>query len=291
MNHRLHPECEGARRQNHVAVVPLVVAHPVVLPAELIHLIARERVTLLLLPRGDDPSDGSQYRVGSRIGLQRHHQETARAWVHILARELVELGQVNDDQALALGHRDRYALQAAWNEARPWRATDQAWMLRIQHDPSAPSRMLHRDSSHGYTDDPRLALPEEPEAVDDFVLAARGRAAHDREHADYEQERKRRRALPLDEQLRLALRDCEARGVPVGGPRNAIAKQIEKLERRALEPADRTRDAEVRPPEDDGIPRRRRRRLNTEAAARRRRERERKKPGPLIVRRIDPETL
>jgi hypothetical protein len=263
----------------------------VVLPAELIHLITRGRVTLLLLERGDDPADGAQYRVGTRIGLQRHHQEPARAWVHILDRDVVELGKINDDQARALGHRDRYAMQASWHAERPWRATQQAWLLRIEHDPSAPSRLLHRDSSHGYTEDPRLALPEEPEAVDDFVLAARGRAAHERELAGYEQERERRRALPLDERLRLALRDATARGVPDGGPRNAIAKQIEVLERRALAPADRTRDAEVRPPEDDDLPRRPRRRLNPEAAARRRRERERKKAGPLIIRRIDGETL
>jgi hypothetical protein len=182
-----------------VACVPALIARPVVLPAELIHLITRERVTLLLIPRsGEDPADGAQYRVGARIGLQRHHQEPARAWVHILDR------------------------------------------------------------------------------------------AHASERAAYEAECARRRSLPLDEQLRLALRDCAARGVADSGPRHAIAKQIAKLEERALAPADRTRDAEVRPPEDDDLPRRRRRRANPEAAARRRHERERKKPGPLGIHRVDP---
>lgn len=271
----------------------LIAARPLVLEPEQIHLIARGRITLLLLPSTGEVGEPAPYRAGTRVALQRAHGETARAWVNVEHVDPpVALGELTDDQVAALGHRDIYALQAAWRErGQPWDPRARVWLLRIEHDDSAPPRLLHRDSSHAYTEDPLLALRGEQEAVDDFALAAAQRAAHAREHAEYEQRRAERRRLPLEDQLKLALRDCAARGVPDSGPRNAIVKQIEVLERRAIAPADRTRDAEIRAPEEDDTPRRPRRRPNPEAAARRRRDRDRKKPGPLSTRRVDPTSL
>lgn len=49
-----------------------------------------------------------------------------------------------------------------------------------------PPRLLHRDVTRGYTDDPHMALPHEPEAVDKVtqeLLSAEARE-RDRERAD-----------------------------------------------------------------------------------------------------------
>lgn len=265
-------------------------AHSLIVPGEQIHLIARGRCRALLVPRGAEPGDVPPYRVGARVALQRAASEPARGWVNILRVTDVALGELDDDQARELGHRDVYALQAAWLERGvPWDSRARAWMLRIEHDDAAPSRLLHRDSLHGYTDDPRLALRGEPEAVDDFTLAARQRAAHRAEVEAYEQLRAGRARMPLDERLALVLRDADARGVAVGAQRAAIVKQLDIMERRTYSPADRTADAEVRAPDpDDELPRPRRR-GGAALERHKRAERERKRPGPLNVHHVDPD--
>lgn len=266
-----------------------IAARPLILPAEQIHLIARGRCTLLLIARGDEPGEAPPYRAGARVALQRAASEPARGWVHVNRSTDVALGELDDDQAHDLGHRDIYALQSAWRErGQRWDPQTRAWLLHIEHDDAAPSRLLHRDSSHGYTEDPQLALREEPEAVDDFVLAAQQRAAHHAEQEAFERLLTHRSEMPLDERLALALRDSVTRGVAVGGPRAAIVKQLVVMERRIYSPANRDADAEIRAAEQQPRPRRP---ASPELAAHKRRERERKAPGPLTVRHVDPSEL
>jgi hypothetical protein len=259
-----------------------------IVPSKQLALIQAGHCTRLLVPRGAELGHLPPYSVGSRVALQEAANAPARARV-ILGRVTdVALGSPDIAQELAeLGYRDIYELQAEWVErVGTWRTTDRAWLYRIVLDTSAPSRLLHQDSSHGYTTDPHQALHAEPEAVDDFFLAGSRRAAHTAEHTRLEQERAAREQLPLHERLRLVTEDAARLDIPLTPEINAVRDRIRDLERRILRPVDRNRDAEVAAPAEEPSRRRRRKRSDRERASAQRR-----KPGPLTIRHVDPIAL
>lgn len=215
----------------------------VVLPRQQIHLVVRGQRTALLIPRGEERGDRPPFHAGSTIALQPAPSRPATCRVAVSRVSDIALGELDDDQARELGHRDIYALQAAWYEnGHQWDPAARAWLLRIAVDSAAAPRLLHRDSTHGYTTRVHDALPDEPEAVDDVRLAAGRRHAEKTERDRFEQLLAERRGLPAPDRLRLALDDARARGIDIEADPDArkIVLRIADFERKVYRPAERS---------------------------------------------------
>jgi hypothetical protein len=217
---------------------------PLVLAAEQIHLVVSGQRTALLVPRRAERGDRPPYRAGASIALQIGATRPARARVIVSRVTDIALGELDDGHARELGRRDLDELMAAWvDEHGLWNENARAWLVRVVVDRSAPRRLLHRDSSHGYTDDPRLALPEEPEAVGEHDLERASIDASRAEQRRYEATLAERERLPEHERLRLIVDDARARGIDIDHGLWLVRKRIGALERQVLRPADRNADA------------------------------------------------
>lgn len=260
-----------------------------------IHLFIRGERDLLLMPRQPEQAR-APHQAGSTIALQPAPGREATCRVAVVRETDVALGELDDQDARRLGHRDLDDLMGSWVERHGlWNENARAWRLEVKVDPSAPPRFLRPQSRRimvqgedalQYTSDEREAMADEPEAVDDVALAASRRAAHDAEHTRFERLVAERRRLPLHERVRLALADAERLGVRCRSEHDLIARAIGDVERRVLRPVDRTRDEDVptvkiertrRPPRPVG---------EIEKAAR-----ERRKPRPVSTRVVDPELV
>jgi hypothetical protein len=216
---------------------------PLVLPRQQIHLVVRGERTALLVPRGEEAGERPPFHAGATIALQPAPSRPATCRVAVSRVTDIALGELDDDLARALGQRDIYALQAEWyNDGHQWDPAGRAWLVRIALDAAAAPRLLHRDSTHGYTSRVHDALPDEPEAVDDVRLAAGRRHAEKTERDRFEELLAQRRELPAPDRLRLALDDARARGIDVEADPDArkIVLRIADLERKVYRPADRS---------------------------------------------------
>jgi|1186.fasta_scaffold08126_3 hypothetical protein len=219
----------------------LSVQQPLVLSAEQIHLVVRGQRTALLVPRREARGDRPPYRAGSAIALQVGATRPARARVVVSRITDIALGELDDDQARDLGRRDLDDLMAAWVAERgQWNENARAWLLRVAPDNSARRRLLHRDSTHGYTDDPRLSLPEEPEAVGEHELERASIAAARTEQQRFEQTLAENAQLPDGERLARAIADARTRGVDIEHALWLLRKRLVAIERLVYRPADRT---------------------------------------------------
>lgn len=221
----------------------LYVQQALVLSAEQIHLVVRGQRTALLVPRRGERGDRPPHRAGSAIALQVGVTRPARARVLVSRITDIALGELDDDQARQLGHRDLDELMAAWvDEHGQWNENARAWLLRVALDRSAQRRLLHRDSTHGYTDDPRLALPEEPEAVGEHDLERASISAAHTEQTRFEALLADRERRPEPERLQRAIDDARARGIDIDHALWLLRKRLTALERQVYRPADRTDD-------------------------------------------------
>lgn len=98
------------------------------------------------------------------------------------------------------------------------------------HAMDAP-RLLHRDSSHGYTETPYMAMPDEPEAIaedEQAVLSLRARTSFATER---KQENDRRDRQVWGQRLRRAEMRAADLGVDVFRQQAAIRQAVLEMER------------------------------------------------------------
>ena len=152
-----------------------------------------------------EPKDEFGVRLKIRKG-RRAGEEMSGVWeptdMRIVIRHLERslLHQITDDDARAQGFADSFELFDWWIERhregcghRLPRFPDlhvevPVWLVRFELDASHRPRLLAARSQHGYTADPREALPEEPEAIDRATLDHYAKEARD---ADADRESKR----------------------------------------------------------------------------------------------------
>jgi hypothetical protein len=196
--------------------------------------VLQGRRTMLLEPltHGTAPP----YRAGTHHAVHRDEATLtpARCRVHIARTTDIALGELDDTHAHALGHRDRYALMAHWTDnVQPWDPETRAWLITFRLDTTEPPRLLHRRSEKGYTTNRRDALPDEPEAIPANTLDLYAQRAQ-RADADRVDEILTDRArLPINDRLKLAIRDAEARGAVIDKPLRVITERIAEIERAA----------------------------------------------------------
>lgn len=167
-----------------------------------------------------------RYRLGGSYAVQHDRQTPATGRLIVVSVARQALGDITLRDAKAEGHRTRQEFFDFWGGLFPTMTLDDpVWALVICPDRD-PVRLLHRDSSRGYTTKRHQALPDEPEAVDDDALAyftarARGR------------ERDRRDSIPLDHRLGRALDRASSSGVDVTREAAAIARRVDAIERKS----------------------------------------------------------
>lgn len=135
------------------------------------------------------------------------------------------LGDLTLRDARAEGFRTRREFRDHWHRLFPdMTGRDVVWVLVIRPD-GDPVRLLHKDSSRGYTTRPEEAVPDEPEAVavEDLERFAADAAAR---HVAF------REGLRLEDRLARASRSAQAAGVDVTRERAAIARRVEAIERK-----------------------------------------------------------
>lgn len=199
-----------------------------IVPRSIAHALVAGRATevRLLAHRVESQGTcGAPWRVGESAPVRPSHRDPSVGRVVIESVALVPVTAATPDDARAEGWPGRHpllALARSWiaRVDGPWRAalphaTDEevmerwrarhgqvlAWVMQCHPDPTARARLLAAHSEVGYTADPRLALPDEPEAVDAATQAAITAAAHRRAEAD---DATRRAGLARDLERQLA---------------------------------------------------------------------------------------
>jgi hypothetical protein len=127
-----------------------------------------------------------RYRPGREYAVQPGRGKPARGRIAILAVKSQRLADITFDEARAEGFRSRDEFFDYWRELHG--DVDQdlvVWAIafRLVDD---PPRLLHRDSSHGYTTDTRQALEEEQEAISEEEQRELTREAHERDRKRWE---------------------------------------------------------------------------------------------------------
>lgn len=214
--------------------------------------IAGER-TLLLIPRGDEPGHAPPHHAGARIPLVPGFGRKATCTLLVTRVTDAALGDIDDEQARELGHRDVDEWMAAWvAEHGLFNESARVWRVRVRVDPTEPDRLLPATAGmkgpralQPHTSQQSIALRDAGERPDEHADAASRRHAHAVEHERVDQLLNERARLPLIERLRLAEADAEARGIRITTEQRAIARRIRVLEERVYAPADRYADAET----------------------------------------------
>lgn len=201
------------------------------LPAQEARLVRSGRKRRIWLPAAT--KDGRRkrclYRAGERYRITGHDFS-----IYVVSVELSRLGEVDLKRAREGGHRTGLEMREQWIRAR-----DRAWVRRTEnaervkrlewltHDelvqrwcerwadvqvwdivvrPVVGTRLLHKDSSHGYTSNPTQAMRGEPEAIteEEWRRLQKREQAEKREQREREQVRQRRRLdkMSMDDRIR-----------------------------------------------------------------------------------------
>lgn len=170
-----------------------------------------------------------RYRLDGSYAVQHDRQKPAMGRLVVVTVAQQRLGDITLRDAKAEGHHTRREFLDFWAGLFPTMTEDDpVWALVIAPDRD-PVRLLHRDSSRGYTTKRHQALADEPEAVDDDALTHYTARARERE-------RERRDAVPLNDRLGRALDRASMSGVDVTREAAAIARRVDAIERKAWAP-------------------------------------------------------
>lgn len=157
--------------------------------------------------------------------------------IQITNTHLEPIGNITYEAAVACGHISTSTFLEAWAAKHGPNQDRLTWVITFQVDHRQPVRLLHRDSTHGYTADPRLAVPGEPEAVDDKTLAQYAKHAATHHQATRAVEAARREARALSSQLRVEYARAARRGADVTPEITAIRTQLDTIRNKTEEAA------------------------------------------------------
>jgi hypothetical protein len=228
----------------------------VIFPPEMARLIRRDKKTQTRrLVRNETRC---RFKPGRTYAIQDGHGSPENGRIRILEVWQEPVGDISFENARAEGFRTRLDFERHWLRLhdRGWfekhddeepadpevearfrdRHADRwVWVIRFEMDRDTP-RLLHRDSSHGYTNNPAQALDDEPEAVDPRTQERFTKDAHARYNGGRIEELQRREERAIAARSRELLARARQQGVDV---EDEVAKLREGLDgiRRRLEEA------------------------------------------------------
>lgn len=186
---------------------------------------------------------GHRYAIETkRYNADRDQQERATIWFFQVTEVLqTTFAQLDERDAQREGFPALDDLRTWWWDRYRWgHATEPQpaiWVVRFALTRDDVPRMLHRDSQHGYTHDPNLALAEEPEAVDGWsqerITAEAGRV-YSATHAEDELKKE---ARSIGASLKETVNRAGRAGVDVDEHILRIREELEEMRRKLSDAA------------------------------------------------------
>lgn len=188
-------------------------------------ILAGRKVQMRLARKRKPPEVGSTMPIGYRRPCEALHgrMEVVRLCrVMVLAVSEAHVSEATAEDAKDEGYRSLDELLAEHS--------GRTWVVQIEkiveETPRFLSRKVIAGRQGGYTDDPRLALDDEPEAVDEVfqqVLATRAREREARRARRYAAELSR---MPIDDQVAVLSNIARSRHVDVRDELRAIGRWV-----------------------------------------------------------------
>jgi hypothetical protein len=133
------------------------------------------------LRAGRKPCLYTKDHPGHEIGLNRKVTNVDERVV-VLEVSQVKVAELTGQHARLAGFESRAELMQSLGYTADGPRADldfECWETVLERDPSHHPRLLHKDASRGYTENPHLALQDEPEAVEREYLDRFSREAED----------------------------------------------------------------------------------------------------------------
>jgi hypothetical protein len=206
----------------------------VIFQPDLIVPILRRQKTETRQPRRPDQAD-CRYKTGHSYAVQPGRGRCGIATISVLNVHTEPLGQLTPASARAEGFADLPEFEAYWLRMHGRYDPDQpVWVIAFELESAEPpTRWLAADV--GYTTDPRIALPDEPPAVDAETqewLTYRAHRAFDLTHTQRQRDRER---TTLEQRLgrarTLAAVAAKGNGYDASKHLRVIEQRIARLER------------------------------------------------------------
>lgn len=190
------------------------------------------RAQLHELRAGRKPRIYTKAHPGFEVGLNR---KVTNVDERVVVAEVgqVKVAELTGQHARLAGFESRAELMQSLGYTTDGPRADlgfECWETVLERDPSHHPRLLHKDASRGYTENPHLALPDEPEAVEPAYLdrfAAESRSGIELRALVRQAENESR---PLSERVRM-LEHAQREGVDVSRQLAAIKGRVEAAER------------------------------------------------------------
>lgn len=186
-------------------------------------ILAGRKVQLRLAGSRKPPAVGATIPIGYRRPCEALHgrMEIVRLCrVRVLSVNEVNVSEATAQDASDEGYRSLEELLAEHS--------GQTWVIRIENITGETPRFLTREviagRQGGYTDDPRSAMDDEPEAVDELfqeVLTVRARERQARRWREYSDELKR---SPVDDQIMILTSIARDRHIDVRDELRALGR-------------------------------------------------------------------
>jgi hypothetical protein len=174
--------------------------------------------------------DRCRYKVGTDYAVQAQRGGRAQGRLRILAIERQRVGDITEESVRREGFKTREDFEAAWRELHgAWEPEREVWAI-VFVPLTDQVRLLAKDSSRGYTHDPRLALQQEPEAVDEEFTERNAREREEEFGRPYGMD-----AARAERSLAERVAELEPHLRP--GQRKSIERRVESLERAVHEEA------------------------------------------------------
>lgn len=161
-------------------------------------------------------------------------------FIRIVDVDNLHLGEITDEDAKAAGWTHRSLFIQWWRQEHgtgPLHPDARCWAVTFEVDQEHVPRLLHRDSQHGYTHDTRLALDEEPEAVDAETQAELTKRAGQVYGATHAEEQLRSKARSLSAKLKEAVNRATRKGVDIDDNVERLNQELDEIHRKLREAA------------------------------------------------------
>lgn len=161
-------------------------------------------------------------------------------FIRILDVEQRQLADLTEDDAAAAGWSSLDRMMEWWREKHgtgPLDPEARCWTVTFELSDEHIPRLLHQDSSHGYTHDPRLALADEPEAVDAEAQAKITENAGTIFSVTHADEQRKRDARSLSARLKEETARAQREGVDIDENVQRIRAELDEIRRKRQDAA------------------------------------------------------
>lgn len=176
------------------------------------------------------PDEDCRYQTGKAYAVQPGRGRPHIARIRITHIRHEQLGDLTYDDARAEGFKTRQDFYDYWTELYGHVDVEQhVWVITFHLDREHKPRLLHKDSTKGYTSNPAEAVPHEPEAVDGWVTQTYAAENRERYEGDREAELQRQQARSLAAKIRETEARARKQGIDVQPDLRALHAKLDAL--------------------------------------------------------------